>query len=226
MLNSWKMACATVIGAIAAFSAAGARDSAAALITYNFAGTVSSVDVNLTSQFGNGNTLSGSFTFESTTAALGGSTTITAVFNALTSLNFAVNGYTASTTGAPELQIGNKDGVAELTDRFAAVSRASDGLTGANVNGASLNAFILRLDDSSGSVFSSALNLPTNISLADFDGSSFFLFFQQNNDLSVVAGTLSSFGVSTGVPEPATLAILGVALLGIGVMSRCRKRTA
>ena len=71
----------------------------AAPVTLTFTGTVGSVDPGLSSQFANNQTISGSYTFESTTAAVAGSTSAVSQFNALTALNFDLGGYTGGIPG-------------------------------------------------------------------------------------------------------------------------------
>lgn len=189
----------------------------AAQITVNFSGTVSGVSAGVASGFSVGDALSGSYTFESTTPATGSSNSDFAVFNALTGLSFTVNAYAASSNGAPEIQIDDPPGG---PDRYGLVARASDGLTGPNVNGLSVFAFGFRLDDSTGTAFSDALLLPTSLSLGDFDSTSFFLFFDGFNEL--VSGTIT--GISfVGVPEPALLALFGASVLAAGVVARRRR---
>lgn len=210
-----------IAAAVLAGGMLGVSQGQAAPITINFTGTVTGVGAGVASDFSIGDPLSGSLTYESTTVAVGGSTSTTAVFNALTAMSFTIGGYSASGAGGPDVQMGNQDGVGELTDRFAALSRASDGLTGADVNGLPLFAFGIRLDDTSGAVFSDALILPTSLDLADFDITNFFLFFDGFNQL--VNGSITSLSV-VGVPEPAMLALFGAGVLGAGLAARRRRR--
>ncbi len=144
----------------------------ATLITYNFSGTVDTVDPALASTFSTGQTLTGSYTFDSTIAATGTSTSASAVFDALTSVSFTVGSYSASSTATQEIQVENG-----ATDTYAVVSRKSDGLNGADVAGLPLSLFTIRLDDSSGTVFSDALILPTSLVLSNFSSKAFFLDF-------------------------------------------------
>jgi hypothetical protein len=216
-MNHWKKLAIAATALAAAGAAVGTgQESLAAPITVNFTGTVASASAGVASALGAGDTLSGSYTFESTTAARAGSTSAFAVFDALTALSFTINAYAASSNGAPEIQTDNTPG----NDRYGLVSRASDGLTGPNVNGLALTAFGFRLDDSTGTVFSDALLLPTSLSLADFDSTGFFIFFDGFNQL--VSGTITGI-TFTGVPEPAVLALFGAAALGAGLLARRRR---
>lgn len=201
---------------------AGASEARAALITYDFQGTIDSVDPALAGTFSIGQSLSGLYTFESTTAARAGSDSTFAVFDALTNLAFTLGTYSASSTGALEIQVDN-DPPAPDSDRYAVVSRASDGLSGPSLGSFSLDFFGFRLDDSTNTVFSDALILPTSLDLADFDNRRFFLFFRDGSDFVGVSGTIDSL---SAVPEPSSLALglVGVAT-GAGVAWRRRRRS-
>jgi len=136
------------------------------------------------------------------------------VFDALSSLSFSLPGYSASTTGAPEIQIGSDEPPLN-DDRFAVVARASDGLTGPSVNGNTLDTLILRMDDSTATVFNTALVLPSSLSLSSFDSYlSFFIFFAGPNGTEpTISGTVTSL---SSVPEPSTF-IIWALLGGIGL---------
>lgn len=122
----------------------------AAPVTLRFTGTVGSVDSGLNSQFANGQTISGSYTFESATAAVSGSTSAVAAFDALMALNLNLGGYTAGIpNGAAIPQIVINNGIGGH-DGYGVVSTANNGLTGANVGGFSLVTFALLLDDDTG----------------------------------------------------------------------------
>jgi hypothetical protein len=185
---------------------------AAATVTYDFAGV-------LDSSFGAysaGDTFTGSFTYDETVAANAGSSSVTAVFNALAALNVTVNttsGPSALTAYDGELQMGNQgtNGVdTETTDRFAVVSL----VTGSTIASTTPQAFILRLDDSTGNIFSSALTLPTALNLADFDVNLDFLFASlPDSDPDAATGHLTSL-TAAAVPEPASW---GLMLVGFGL---------
>jgi hypothetical protein len=202
----------------------GAAAAEALPITISFTGEVSGVSGGLGGAFSVGDLLSGSYTFESTTAPRVGSDANGAVYDAVTDVVFSIGSYSAATAGpAPngEIQIDN-DPPTPFVDRYALVSRVTDGLVGAPANGQPLIAFGFRLDDTSNTVFSTALTLPSGLELSDFTSSGFFAFF----GTELVEGTLTSITVeppSAGVPEPTTL---GLTLLGFAVLARRRLRRA
>lgn len=210
------------IAAVAAIGLAGAaaQQSVAAPVTFQFKGTVTSVSAALSPPFNIGDTLSGSYTFESTTAPRGGSNATTAVFDALTSLTLTIGGYTASSNAAAEIQTGNRDDIAEFTDRYFVLSRASEGLSGPNVGSALLVAFGFRIDDSTGNVFASALDLPTTLDLSDFDATDFGLDFELDGEPVRVGGFLTRIGLP--VPAPGMVALFGLATLLAGGLVRRR----
>ena len=188
------------------------------LITYNFSGTVDTVDSALSSIFSSGQTLTGSYTFDSTTSAVPGSTSAAAVYYALTSVSFTVGSYTASSTATQEIQVENG-----ATDTYTVVSRKSDGLNGADVAGLPLSLFTIRLDDSSGTVFSDALILPTGLVLSNFSSKLFFLDFGDLTAPSVVSGTITELSQPAPVPLPGAFLLFGSGLAGLSMLRLRRK---
>jgi hypothetical protein len=188
-----------------------------------FIATINSVDAPLAGTFSVGQTLSGSFLYESSTAPRTGSNSQFGVFDALSLVEFETPAYLASSTGAPEIQIDNDPG-SPFTDRFGLVARASDGLTGSNVNGLALQSFGFRLDDSTNTVFTTALVLPTQLQLSQFTTSAFFIFFGNGTDLAIVSGQFTRFEVAP-VPEPTSLTLISLGVAGLGIAFRRRLRT-
>lgn len=204
-------------------------EARAVQIQVNYTGTVTSVTPNLSGPFAPGQTLDGTYIFESTTAPLAGSTVNGAVYDAIIQHSFDVFSggvvYSASTPvvvgGAPEIQIDNAGG-GFPNDRYGVLSRASDGLAGPAVNGLPLDSLGFRLDDFSNTVFATALDLPTNLTLADFDSSAFFLFFGITLE-GLISGSIDSIDFAV-VPEPSTLALLAIGVAVVAGCSRVRRR--
>lgn len=190
------------------------------IITITFSGTVDFVDPFIGSQFSVGQSLTGSFSFDSTALPRPGSDNQFAVYDSLTNLNFTIDSYAASSSGAPEIQVDN-DPPAPFSDRYAVVSRDTDGLVGPNVNGFQLTSFAFRLDDLQNSAFSSALTLPTSLDNNLFENRQFFLFFVDGSidQGASVSGTLDVANV-TAVPVPPGI-VLG--LVGIGCLAIRRR---
>lgn len=180
-------------------------------MTLTAIGVADFVDDELAGTFSPGQTFVMTYTFESTTAARGGSTSQFAVFDALTAIDFTLGPYSASATGSEEIQIDN-DPPSPFFDRYSVGPGAGSTLSGADVDGLALSTFFIRLDDDTNTAFSDALILPTNLSLSDFTSAGFSVFFVNNEeDVFVVTGTLTAL-----VPEPSSLLMAVVA--GVGVL--------
>lgn len=196
----------------------------AEVITFTLTGTVDGVDSPLSGTFSVGQAFSSTYTFDSTTPPRLGGDFNFSVFDALLALSLSIGGYSASSTAALEIQVDNDPGL-PFHDRYAVVSRPSDGLTGPPVAGIPLTGFIIRLDDSTDTVFSDARILPTSLSLSSFDSKRFFLGFADDTTDSLVTGTLDSISVSS-VPEPSSVALTVVGLASLSMARRLRRRFA
>ena len=194
----------------------------AGFVTVTITGKLDTVDPALAGTFSVGQMLTSTYKFNSATPPRAGSNSTFAVFDALQSLTFTIGGYTASSTGAPEIQVDNNPGMGNH-DRYAVVARASDGLMGPPVAGKPLSSFSFRLDDSTDTVFTNALILPTSLSLSSFDSNRFFVFFVDGPDLRIASGTLTTLD-SSSVPEPSGAALMVLGLAGVSVAGRLRRR--
>lgn len=199
-----------------------AGQASASVVTVGFTGVVDAVDSDLSSGFSVGQTLSGTYSFESTTPARAGSDSNFAVFDALTSVNFSIGSYSGSSSGAPEIQVDN-DPPPPNVDRYAVLSRSSEGLSGPAVNGFDLNTFAFVMFDATNTVFTDALILPLDPNLSQFTDSGFFLFFNTALSSAQVSGHLTSLS-TVAVPEASTLALSACGL--VALIAFARKRVA
>ena len=183
--------------------------SEAVPITFQGSGLVDPVSPGLTGTFSRGNTLSFSYTFESTTPPRAGSSAGFARFDALLSLSFSIGGYSAFSTGGI---------IGVFTSGFEglpydAYAVQSSRLTGAPVGSKALSNFDFLLVGP-GTLFTTALNLPTDLSLSSFESKLFSILFVAGDGCSLydcsfywgVGGHLTDL---RRVPTPGTLLLLG-----------------
>jgi len=196
----------------------------AATITYYFSGTVDAVGTSLGSTIFVGEALTGSYTFDPSIAGTG--TNESAVYDALTSFSLSIGSYSGSSAASEEIQV-DSGSFGASDDRYAVVSRVSQGLSPLIVNGSQLGFFTFRLDDTTDSQFTAgALTLPTSLSLPSFNSNGFFLDFGDFSTPFVVSGTLNylSETAPSAVPEPTSLLLLGTGVFGIGLAAWRRRK--
>lgn len=210
-----------------AFVLLASANGQAALITHDFTAEVTNVSGGLP-QFDTTQTITGSFTYESTTPPrVPGSPDPSeqSTFDALTNFEFSIDGFSASSSASAELQLDDFG----AADRFALVSRASDGLTGPDANGNALLGFILRIDYFVDSIDDASV-LPATIPFDPAIVLSTLVLVDFANGQQVV-GQLTSFELQqappapgTEVPEPSSLAIFFVVATVTGGAGFARRR--
>jgi len=189
----------------------------ATLVTFNFTGTVDTVGSNLSGTFSTGQTLTGSYTYDSTKLDSNPSPTIGTYAGPIQTMAFNIGSYSATLgAGGNSIKIQNLGGFDSYT------STAS--FLGSSVNGNAPSFFEINLKDSSHTAFSNDSLPTTPPSLSSFDTKTFRLVFGNGlNPNNIVSGVL------TAVPLPAAVILFGaglVALVGLGAGSWRQKKTS
>lgn len=205
----------------------------AAIITYNFSGTVTDNPpaTSLAGTFAFGESYSGTISFDTSVADSNGSPTNGEYDGALTSINVNIGSYAASATGG-KIEVEE----ASFFDSFDAEAKnaaplfgGSATVTGASVGGLSLGGIQFLLLDTTKSVFSSDA-MPLSLSLGDFNVAIVSLLFYDASQpvtsaitsLALSLDTLTLEETSIAVPAPGAPLILGCALAGLGFARRQR----
>jgi hypothetical protein len=207
----------------------------AEVILATYSGTVLNVPTELSSDFAVGDAISGSYTFESSVAARAGSTSDSAVFDALLSFSIKIGStYVASFSNPSpgrEIQIDNGDALNTLTDRYLVLALASSGLSGpALSNGLVIDSAGPHLEDSSNNAISDALILPTSLNLSDFDTRIIDVTFTSPGpvtafvDFPFLEGSIDSLRFQSA-PEPASIVLLATGACAVIGLRRARRRT-
>lgn len=183
----------------------------AALVTYSFTGSVSTISGALLSPTMNPTSpVTGSFQFDNATVGVGGNYP-----GAVNATTVAIGGYTSSfAPGANTVTISQNTnlGGGLMGDRWKLVTAAM----GLPVNGYTPLSFDLQLDREGGGLFSNT-NLQNPPSLSSLTSTRWRLMFE-NSDGNVVTvrGALNSL---TAVPLPAAVILFGaglISLVGLG----------
>lgn len=193
-------------------------------ITFNFTGQISNVDADIASGFTVGGTISGSYTFESTTPADGNIVIpyYNLFSNAITSFAINASGFNATGAGG-QISVADNQAIAQggqYQDKYSAFFAAA-GATAPDINGywfvgANLHAFT---DFGPISAAITGTDLPlVPPALADFDTSIIQIHYrtqarQQNVLASLTSLTLAPPSTTPSVPDrPSTGILLAVTL--------------
>lgn len=190
-------------------------------ITFNFTGINSGLSPSLAGgPVATGDTLTGSYTFESTTVGTGGGCSAVSgqcdYFGAITALNFTVGSYTG--TG----NVGDTNIISVLNDFSSPMDAYTvvNSFTGASINGFQPDIFFFVLVDPSTAMFSGTALPTAPPSLIGIGNRNFQINYQ--NNLTGQTGFINGSIISlTAVPEPPTAWLFG---LGIGLLALWKVR--
>lgn len=189
----------------------------AASVTFAFQGVVNAVDSSLFPSFNVGQTLSGSYTFESTTPLTNPGNRYN---GAITSLNGTLGSYSAVLGGGNNF-IAVRNNL--VTGDHYIVSAPLSSVPAA-VPGLAIR-FRMELIDPSVNVFTNTSLPTTPPSLGSFATNSWRLVFEDSSGTARIRGSLTSL---TAIPLPAAVILFGcglIALIGLGAGSWRQKKS-
>ena len=212
---------------VAAGLLTGPQQANALPITFEFSGTVTTVNPALAGVFSVGQSFSGSYTFESTAPDADG----TAVFGTYENVsaftfNYGGGAYVGSTapgvgSQSGRITVGNDEPAVLFPDTYRVLAfEAIETVNGPDIGAFSVVAALLFMGDPTGTAFGSDALPLTPPPLSGFTVSEFSLGFNNGQVDVAVLGTITSFNQ---VPEPATLALFGIGLAGLGLAARRRR---
>jgi hypothetical protein len=224
-INTVRLSIVTAF--VLAFGCATAQSST---VTFDFTGTVNTVDPNLTSAFAVGNPITGSYTFDTTAPNTSpGSDPNAAFYDSSFAYTVSAGSFTSSGTGFSTTVFYNLVLAPNVfRDQYRIVEQAN----GLSINGLTYSGFTLDLLTTSGTANSTPLAsdaLPsTPPVISDFAINQLRFYFDDPNNTATgvdyVIGSLDS--LTEAVPEPSTWAMLLLGFAGLGFMAHRRKRAA
>jgi hypothetical protein len=184
-------------------------------VTFNFTGTVTSVDTQLSGQFNTSQTLSGFYTFDSNTADIDADFNIGNYLKSLISLSVTIGNYTATLGLTPFnwITVWNYDPI-DGVPFIDAYSVRSDKMTGNSINGLDPIQFVLTFYDTTHNMINSddLPLLPPNIPNYRHSWNLGFAQIDTPGTRADVFGEITSL---TLVPEPATILLISFGLIGL-----------
>jgi hypothetical protein len=221
MRNRFSIALLAIVSSLGAAAA----PAVASPITVTFTGTVTSFDPDPFGGLVLPMAVSGSYTFDPATPPRDTLFPDQRVYDALLSLTVNLGSYGPWTSTAPlEIQIDNGTATNGLIDRYAVVSRASDGLHlgpgGTGIPGYQILSFAFALFDTTNNNPFDSPDLPTNVDLSKFGASFLGLNFVIDEDPAVNGVVTSLNFPAATVPEPTSMLLLGSGVAALALRRR------